>query len=478
MTTAPIPFAPQQASGNEALAGAMPVAMNIVVDRQGAIRRRPGMRTLTGGPTSAIAAAPLSCIHRTLGGDIYAVAETGATRQIVRVVGPASSVIGGLPGEPYGLTGSERPTWAETEMLMVFAGGSWMQKVDFAALSTSRLSPDAPMATHVVSNSLRLLANDVSVDRTKIRYSAQAQGTVTYAGNATWLPGPTNTSGFFTAEARPDPVVAIGENTNSVFVFGQNTLEIYGPDPTYKFARVASMENGCGAPYSITKSEQLFFWIDDLHRALRGSDQGVDVISQPVQRTLDARDLAGAYGYRVYLGPVDCIVFTFPTDGVSLVYQQNVGWSQWAGWDGAAWRQLRATCVDSYTLLGTDDGRIGEFSLDATTDFGDPIRAYVETGWLQRDTNAIKDCQRVQLALRRGAGVADTDPVMLLSWRDRPGPWEDPLEIDLGGSTDTEIVVDLPSLGTYRSRQWRVEFTGTSDWALVSATEDFEVTEP
>ena len=88
----------------------------------------------------------------------------------------------------------------------------------------------------------------------------------------------------------------------------------------------------------------------------------------------------------------------------------------------------------------------------------------------------MKDCSRVQLALKRGN--ASTDAKVTLKWRDRPGPWEPPVTIELGSDGDTEPVVDLPSLGTYRRRQWSIEFTGDDELALVSATEYYEVTEP
>lgn len=476
MPTAPIPFAPQQSSGQEPLAGAMPISMNTYIDKAGAIRKRPGLRLLPGGPAGVLDTNGLSGIRRCLNGDIYAIGSAGAERPIYRVTGSTFAALGaGIA--PAGLRGTGRPVFAETEMLLVVAGGDAIEKIELATAVSDRLSGPPPTSTHVITNSLRLLANDSVLDRTKIRYSDIAQGTTTYAGNEQWTPGASNDSGFFTAEARPDPVVALGENTNSIFAFGQSTLEIFGPDPTYRFTRVAAMENGCGAPYSITKSEQLMYWIDDLHRALKGSDQRVDVISEPVQRTLDGLTIDDAFGYRVYLGPVDCIVWTFPTNGVSLVYQQDVGWSQWSGWDGSRYTQLQANCLDGYTLVGTRDGHIAEYSLDAFDDLGQPIRAHVETGFQSRGSNSVKDCSRVTLALKRGQSSSSPTPSAQLKWRDRPGPWEEPIEIDLGQSDDTEIVVDLPSLGTYRYREWCFEFTGTDDLALVSATEEYEVTE-
>jgi hypothetical protein len=43
MPQAPISFANQQATGQEPLGGAPGVAVNVVVDQTGAVRRRPGI---------------------------------------------------------------------------------------------------------------------------------------------------------------------------------------------------------------------------------------------------------------------------------------------------------------------------------------------------------------------------------------------------------------------------------------------------
>jgi hypothetical protein len=82
----------------------------------------------------------------------------------------------------------------------------------------------------------------------------------------------------------------------------------------------------------------------------------------------------------------------------------------------------------------------------------------------------------VRLSLRRGTTTATPGPHALLSFRDRPGAWSAPIQISLGDSGDSEVVVSLYSLGVYRRRQWRFEFSDTSvALALVSVTETYDV---
>lgn len=475
MKAEPIPFAPQQSSGNEKLGGAMPLALNIWIDRAGVIRKRPGIRALESGPAGVVDANGLVGIKKCLNGDIYAIGASGAERPIYRIAGGSSTMLGaGVP--PAGLRGSSRPVFAETEALLMIAGGDAMEKVVLATQTASRVDDSPPVATHVIAQSLRILANDTVIDRTKVRYSDTSIGTTDYSGNETWTIGPDTTAGFFTAEARPDPVVALAENTNTIMVFGSNTLEMWVPDSTYRFTRTVALDQGCGAPYAIAKREQQFYWIDSYRRIIRGGDGAADFIGQEIQQTLDGIPIADAFAYRVYTGALDCVVFTFPSDGRTFVYQDGIGWGQWSGWDGASRIQFPVSCQDGFTLVGLSDGSIGELSLDAYDDLGTPIQCVIESGFVSRDTDAVKDCSRVQLALKRGN--ASTDAKVTLKWRDRPGPWEPPVTIELGSDGDTEPVVDLPSLGTYRRRQWSIEFTGDDELALVSATEYYEVTEP
>ena len=57
--------------------------------------------------------------------------------------------------------------------------------------------------------------------------------------------------------------------------------------------------------------------------------------------------------------------------------------------------------------------------------------------------------------------------------RDDQGTWEHVQDIHL--SDDPNPCEQIRSLGVYRSRQWRVEYTGADEIQLVSAQEEYEV---
>ena len=85
-----------------------------------------------------------------------------------------------------------------------------------------------------------------------------------------------------------------------------------------------------------------------------------------------------------------------------------------------------------------------------------------------------KFCRAVYLSLKRGEVTGTTAPQASVSWRDDGGEWRDPVPVSLGVSGDREIVYPLRSLGVYRRRQWRFEFSGSEELVLAGAEEDFE----
>jgi hypothetical protein len=482
MTSGPIPFTNLQESGFDELGGASPTAFNVVVDGKGVVSKRPGIQAATGVYSGVVDATGFDGAYVAQDGSVFATVGGGAERPIYRLSTVAAAALGGgLP--PAGLRGSSRPVFAETEMLIVIAGGREMQKIEKAAFVSARLGGPPPIASHVISLSNRLLANDLQDDKTKVRYSDVALGTTTYAGHEVWSLGGVGTSGYFTAEVRPDEVVALADNTGEAWVFGQTTLQTFTADPETKFSPVSSIELGCGAPYSIVKDDDSFHWVDQKRRIVKSAGRGYEVESTSIQRTLDGMETtADAYGFQVADGFLDAMCWKFPTDGRTFVYQNGIGWGQWSGWSNTTnnWTPLIVGAVaispiDGTTLVATTTGRVGQFSLDATTDFGDPIVARITTGYLNRDTSDWKQNKWVKLALRRGDSGETPGPQGFLKWRDRPGEWTGQIPVDFGSSGDREIVLTYNALGVYQYRQWQFEFSGAGQVSLVSATEEFEV---
>lgn len=485
MTQAAIDFSNKQATGLEPLGGAPGVAINVVTDPTGAVRRRPGIAAAPGVFSGVVDATGISGIYRTIGGSLYAIGSTPQFRQIYKV-GATGAVPVGAATSDATLAGTLRPVFAETQLLLVIAGGDKMQKIVLSSGASSRLGGQPPYASHVAANSSRLLGNLAAVtanttfDLSVVRFSDIANGNSSFAGMEVWTEG-LGTAGHFSAEADPDPVLAVYQNTNEVFCFGSTSLQIFSPDPTAVYSPAVTRELGCGAAYSVIKANQSFAWLDNLRRFVISDGRSETIISDPIKKTLDdITTVSDCYGFRFVQGPVDALVWVFPTDGRTFAFQNGSGWSEWLGmrsdgsWSGLPVNAAHLTPTND-VLVGTVDGRVGKLSLDATTDFGSSVSASVETGYINRGSDLRKKTNCVYLSLRRGQSFGAVGPQAYLSWRDQPGAYGSPISIDLGTLGDTEIVVPLRSLGVYRRRQWKFEFSGIEDLQLVSAIEDFEV---
>lgn len=480
MPQADIRFGPDQAGSYEELGGSSPRAFNVVIDPNGVVSKRPGITTYSVAPSSVIDADGITGLYATNDGQLFAVGGTPGARHIYKIAGGSAADLSNPPNSS--LRGTLRPTFAETEVFLVMAGGSDMQKLRLSNQESTLLLGGPPIASHVAANSSRLLANDITVDRTKVRFSGISQGTVDTSGHENWTnTGLDEDGGFLTAEARPDPVMAVWENTNEVFVWGKDNLQIFVPDINSIFAPAVTRESGTLAPNSIVKVGQDFFWLDQHRQIVYSDGRQFQKLEGPIKRQLDAlSDPSDCFGYRVFLGHVNCLVWTFPTDGRTFAYQVDGGWSEWTGWDIGA-SQFKRFIANAHHLrrdgglnvVGTIEGKVGKFSLDSYSDLGELIVSRVESGFLNRDTDNLKRTRSIKIAIRRGSNSAAS--LGRFEWRDTTGPWNGPIDIDTGVTGDNDCVREIHSLGTYRRRQYRFTFSDSVNLSLLKVTETFDV---
>jgi hypothetical protein len=474
----PIVFGPDQDSSSEELGGASPYANNVIIDKNGVVSKRPGISTYSIAPSTVVDSTGISGLYTTNDGQLFAVNNNPNSRAIYKIANGSATRVNQLPDET--LIGNGRPIFTETEVYLIIAGGLNIQKVHLNTLQSSRLLGDPPLATHVAANSSRLLANDATVDKTKVRFSGVFQGTVDTSGMETWDLGNDDDGGFFTAEARPDNVVAIAENTNEIFVWGTDNVQVFVPDTNLIFAPAATREFGTCAPYSIIKKDQEFFWLDQYRRIVYSDGRSFQNIEKPIKKQLDALvNPTDCFGFRVLVGDTECFVWTFIQDQISFAYNVDSGWCQWTGWSDLGGNYTRLNVLSSHiarnggvNIVGTHDGKIGKFDLDTPDDLGVRINAQTATGFLDRGTDNRKFCRSVKISGRRGS--TSTESLGRLEWRDDAGNWNGPLYMDFGSTGDYSIVKEFRSLGVYNRRQWRWTFSDNANLSLVRVTEDFE----
>ena len=485
----PIPFRNALAPSVPSLAGGSPSAMNVISLGNGSLVRRPGIQVYAGAPSTAITGDAILNVHEALNGALYAVVDGSPLRHAYRVTPTGSTQVASKDWSD-GIPGTKRPVLAETEMIIAIACGDQMRAILLPTDEQIFLSPQAPKASHVVANHLRLLANDVEVDRSAVRYSDVAIGDTWplwggLSGHTVWTYGGIGTSGYFTNNSRPDPVVAIYDTLGEIWVFGSTTTEVRAPNVEdvggygiEVWSPVGNLETGCCAPYSPIRHRELFFWLDHRRRFVVGDGSSVkDIGNLEIQKELDGLSTVDdCWGFVFQEANVVCLVWVFPTDGVAYCYQEGAGWCRWAGWD-KNWTPLMVSAhhqrfSGAENIVGTLDGRVAKMTLNAQDDLGGTIRAYVETGFQNHGTPSRKHCDSVDFQLKRGAQNS-SGPQAFFGWRDQEGPWQCRIPINLGEGGNTYPVVSFYSLGEYRTRDWFFEFSGAERLELLGATETY-----
>lgn len=469
MTAAIIPFTPSQGSGSK-LAGAGANAMNVMTDSAGALIRRPALATyvlaedLDGTEVNGLFAAEDGMLLAfTKGGMLYAIIDGSAT------------LVGGF-------VATRRPVVIETESMYVFAAGAQVMCVNKSTLSLEAIAPESPVASYVAYNKLRVLANDLVQEKTRIRYSGVASGTET-AGHRNWsFGGLTQDGGFMAADTSPDPVVGLMTLNEDVLAFGSKTIDAFSFDEGRIFSLVGTRGYGCIAPYTLCKVDQSIVWLDDRRRVIATDGRTFESVSDDIESELLLLDYPGeAWGGWVKGSNANAYLLTFPAEGRTFC-RSGEGWSQWQAWDDGEWfslglASLSYDAITARTFVGMEDGSICYLDHESNADRGVPIHAFVETGFVSHGTSARKLCSGVSVVIERSHSSASTQEAGHIQWADRSDAWRVPYPVGFGSATDRRNVVSLGGLGSYRNRAWRFSFTGTGRFALVAAEETFQVME-
>lgn len=472
----PLSFADGQASGIEELAGAAPMSINMLVDAGGALSTRPGLAVWADWPCPALNDAGAGAV---IGAGVWEspfgdrLVYVTADRRLWAMLGPNNRIALSDATAATQLDGTTRPIFAFTKTRVVIVGGGVPQKWEGAGLS-ARLGGSPPAASHIVANRERLVVSAPTPGG--FEFWSKTGDT---PGHETWDTG----IDFAEAEAKPDLIVATHANSNEVYAFGSETMQLFIPDPNTIYAPGRASEFGCTAPYSVVS-------LGDAGFALLANDEGpvfgvtngrgLSPISQPAMtKTIKAfGTLSDAWGFRAQVANWDLAIWTFPAEGRTLVYDAGPKqWSEWRGFDGVRWTPWQGQShaywkAKDLHLIGMPDGTMATLDPDTFQDVGASLRGLVRTGFQNRGNRNVKTCERLSLTLRRGdTPVGNDEPFVSVSWRNDLGKFSQPLRYGLGANGDTAATVHKWTLGQYRERQWQMEFSANSRFVLAGAEE-------
>ena len=388
------------------------------------------------------------------------------------------------------LEGAGRATFAEDSLRLIIAGGGALQTWggDVTGL-TSRLAsfvvgtnqpPRA--ATHVTKLANYIIANNQYPGS----FNQYIWSNLGDGNDANWNP-----LNFNTADARPDPAVGVFDNLRELYIFGTQTIQVYGitADANLPFQAAPALNIGTLSPYSPIVLDTQFAFFDHLRRFVISDGRSYQVISDVIAHDLRTISTVNdCFGFRCQVGWWDLLLWVFPTAGLAWYYELNQKkWGQWKSWNTTQGAFISPR-IGAYAFYpGGNRHFIGDsafenvltFDLDSYLDIAlngtvtEPVVAEIVTPRLDYSTGKRKRCNSVTLYLTRGkaSGLA-----IECSKKDDEGPWSSPALIDLG--TQTGDVTNWKNWypgGIYRRRQYKFRYSGADDSVIAAVEEDYSV---
>lgn len=390
------------------------------------------------------------------GGELYRVSATRA-----------ALLVGSVPG-------SGRVTVVNNDTQVVVMHSAGWHVVTIATLSYGAV-PDAPTtAQGTYQDSYVIFPN--------------SNGTYgwTAIGNASSL----DALSFASAEAQPDPIIAVLSDHRELWLFGEQTVEIAqtSGDADLVFTRTAMLEYGCAAKYSPAKSDNTVFWVgrnaDGQGVVYRADGYAPARVSTHALETHISTygDISDAWGYCYQQNGHTFYVLTFPGRATWALDASTKRWTRLAyrNTGSGDLEQHRGNC---YFFLGGlhvvgdhTNGVLYALDLDTYTDLGDPI--YRERAWAVIDNEGkfIKH-DRMELSAEMGVGLpgdpaaVGADPIWWLDWSDdgcRNYANRRKLHLGRQGEYDNRAVARR--LGLSRRRVYRISTSEPVKLSVYGAT--------
>jgi hypothetical protein len=270
---------------------------------------------------------------------------------------------------------------------------------------------------------------------------------------------------FASAEGNPDNIVSLMVDHREVWLFGNNTVEVWynAGLADFPLARIegAFMETGCLAPYSVAKLDNAVFWLgsDARGNGIVYRNQGYNAqrvsthaIEWQIQQYVVLND---AIGYSYQQDGHSFYVLVFPTAQATWVFDVATGaWHERAYWDGVQYRRHRSNCQANFVgqvLVGDwENGRVYAFDLEVYQDNNDLQRWLRSWRALPTGQNTLKRTAHhaLQLDCETGIGIntgQGSNSQVMLRWSD-----------DGGHTWSNEHWASMGKLGEYGKRViWR-----------------------
>jgi hypothetical protein len=469
----PIDISGGQVSGVDDLSSAPSSVVNWEVDEAGINRPRPGLATYT---TTGLGTSPVIGMERwknyiilvTTDRKLWAISD--ANPSLVQALSDSTSA--------SKLEGTTRPVFVIGELYIYVAGGERIQRWA-PGLALSEVITASPRCTHIAALGQRIIANLNPI------FDPTTSNTYQWSdiGEGAWGTWPAaNTSN---ADARPDPIVAVAENTAEAYVFGTETTQVYGigSDPTLPFEQAAAVNIGLAAPYAFTRLDSEFALLDNRRRIVISDGRSAEPISDAIQKDLRGlTTISDAWMYREERGQYSLLVARFPTERRTFVYDmKSKKWTERDYYASPFHADFPVGAhvywpTQNYHLFGSTLTAAGLLRLDATSrqDIAGALVCERIGGWQDFGSANRKRSSRIRAVMRRGTAAQGATPGALeVRVQNDEGPWSTWKQLSVGTPDQYQQTMDTYGCnGIFRRRRHAVRYSTTEDTSLVALYED------
>jgi hypothetical protein len=292
---------------------------------------------------------------------------------------------------------------------------------------------------------------------------------------------------FADAEGSPDKVVAVYSNHRELWVFGEETTEVYfnSGNLDFPFERIsgAYLERGCGAAHSIADDDNTLFWLGEdkiVYRAVGYTPQRISThaIEEEMRKMSSVSD---AFAFFVTIEGHKFYHLTFPTGEKTFVYDVSTGfWHERESLDARYWRVSSYVDVYGKHLVGDAfQGRIGELDLDTFQEFGSTMQGILAGPVIHNDRKRLFH-RRFELDIESGVGTTTGgDPQLWMDYSDDGGrTWSarKPFR-SLGARGEYQKRLRWLRLGSSRTRIYRVTVADAVKRSIIASNVDIEAGE-
>ena len=194
---------------------------------------------------------------------------------------------------------------------------------------------------------------------------------------------------FASAEGSPDNLVSLIVDHREVWLFGQNSTEVWYDAglPDFPLSRIqgAFIEIGCAAPFSVAKLDNGVFWLSSDARG-RGmvfrsnGYAGVRISTHSVEWQIQQySDISDAVAYTYQQDGHSFYVLNFPGANITWVYDvATQAWHQRAGWLNNQFTRHRGNCQMAFNSeIVVGDYQTGDY-------YAYDPNVYTEAGSVQK----------------------------------------------------------------------------------------------